>query len=479
MNANRRSGLWAAFSPTRRSTVIIWAVGSLVLLGSVAGCSRTAVSQPPEQPVAANSAEPPADAKADPKSETQQTKPKDAKAFIERGNALYAKKDYDKAIADFSEAIRLDPKLAEAYGRRAHAYQAKGDDDKAIADATTALELDSKLFDGYYSRGFAYLHKGDNDKAIADFTKAVELKPHSPRALVGRGNAYVGKGRTDLAILDYTEAIRLNPKLVVAYRKRSAAYAKQGKRALARADRETADQLDAEKVAAGGTLPEVEPAEPDKSAVGTERNSSSPRSNESAEKPDTTREPEKRSTTADPAPLGWVRTRPASKKYFLTTRREYGINEVALDLGEVAKGDNYVAKAAVVYDSFGKDAPKVVNWNTLELVVSVAGPASLTRNPITGEFYKRGIVGYGGCRFVFRINDEPSTLDAELDAKDGGKVMGEAMRASLKQGFAEQLYKAKRVALKCGSDEFAVEFSLDDEALAGFCDLIDRIALVR
>ena len=33
-----------------------------------------------------------------------------ARTYAERGNARLGKKEYDKAIADFNEAIRLDPK---------------------------------------------------------------------------------------------------------------------------------------------------------------------------------------------------------------------------------------------------------------------------------------------------------------------------------------------------------------------------------
>ena len=35
-------------------------------------------------------------------------------AYNNRGNAYFAKKDYDHAIADYTEAIRLDPKYALA-----------------------------------------------------------------------------------------------------------------------------------------------------------------------------------------------------------------------------------------------------------------------------------------------------------------------------------------------------------------------------
>ena len=36
-------------------------------------------------------------------------------AYNNRGYSWYAKNEYDKAIADYNEAIRLDPKFALAY----------------------------------------------------------------------------------------------------------------------------------------------------------------------------------------------------------------------------------------------------------------------------------------------------------------------------------------------------------------------------
>jgi tetratricopeptide (TPR) repeat protein len=45
-----------------------------------------------------------------------------ADAFINRGNAYSGKGDLDRAIADFSEAIRLNPRHAVAFYNRGVAY---------------------------------------------------------------------------------------------------------------------------------------------------------------------------------------------------------------------------------------------------------------------------------------------------------------------------------------------------------------------
>ena len=47
-----------------------------------------------------------------------------------------AKCEYDRAIADFTELIRLDRKLAYAYQARGNSYDGGGEYGKAIADFT-------------------------------------------------------------------------------------------------------------------------------------------------------------------------------------------------------------------------------------------------------------------------------------------------------------------------------------------------------
>ena len=52
------------------------------------------------------------------------------------------KRNYDKAIADYSEAVRIDPNNAKAYYDRGLAYRSNGKRDKAIADFSEAIRLD-------------------------------------------------------------------------------------------------------------------------------------------------------------------------------------------------------------------------------------------------------------------------------------------------------------------------------------------------
>jgi tetratricopeptide (TPR) repeat protein len=148
--------------------------------------------------------------------------------LFNRGHSYLFMKQYDKAIADFSQAISLNPKKYEAYGNRGVSYSAKGKYDKAIDDYNQVIFLNPKDEQAYNNRANNYLYKGEYDKAIADYTQAISLNPKDDKAYNNRGIDYSDKGEYDKAIADYTQAISLNPKDYNAYYNRGNAYGFKG-----------------------------------------------------------------------------------------------------------------------------------------------------------------------------------------------------------------------------------------------------------
>jgi tetratricopeptide (TPR) repeat protein len=130
-----------------------------------------------------------------------------------RGNAYSGKKDYDRAIADYSEAIRLDPNpnLIKSYSNRGNAYYDKKDYDRAIVDYNEAIRLDPRYAPAYYNRGLAYSHKRDYDRAIADYNQVIGLVPPSAMVYHTRGLAFLALGRREEAIGDFRRALSVNP----------------------------------------------------------------------------------------------------------------------------------------------------------------------------------------------------------------------------------------------------------------------------
>jgi tetratricopeptide (TPR) repeat protein len=134
-----------------------------------------------------------------------------AALFNYRGVAYKAKGDLDRAIADYTEAIRRDPDFAAAYNSRGIAYKAKGDVDKAIADYDQAIRLNPGSAPAFNNRGYAYFAKSSYDRAVTDFDAAVKIDPQYALAYNNRGYAYFMQKNYDRAITDYDQAIRLDP----------------------------------------------------------------------------------------------------------------------------------------------------------------------------------------------------------------------------------------------------------------------------
>src|SRR5262249_25679927 len=139
--------------------------------------------------------------------------PRDAVAYYRRGMANAAtRRDFEKAIADFSKAIEIDPNYAESFNERGIAYREMKDYNRAIADQTKAIEINPRFARAYNSRGNAYHEMKDYARAIADTDKAIEVDPSYARAYNARGFTYQTMGEFDRALTDYTKAIEIDPK---------------------------------------------------------------------------------------------------------------------------------------------------------------------------------------------------------------------------------------------------------------------------
>jgi tetratricopeptide (TPR) repeat protein len=88
--------------------------------------------------------------------------------------------DGDTAIAACTQAIQSGRfsgvELASIYDNRAIELRQQGEFDRAIADYTAALRIDAELTGAYTGRGLAYEGKAEAEKAKADYRKALTLE---------------------------------------------------------------------------------------------------------------------------------------------------------------------------------------------------------------------------------------------------------------------------------------------------------------
>lgn len=78
--------------------------------------------------------------------------PNDPQNWYMRGLARLNRKQYDDALADFEQALKLDPKLAAAYDGRGQVYAAQEKFVDAHEDFSKAIELNPKLPSAYRNR---------------------------------------------------------------------------------------------------------------------------------------------------------------------------------------------------------------------------------------------------------------------------------------------------------------------------------------
>lgn len=185
-----------------------------------------------------------------------------------RGSINYNRRNYDAALADFSEAVRLDPRLGDAYLRRGQTWLAKRDADNAIADFNLALKTevpDRTLFSGagrayagrprnydrsshdsnaYVGRGFAQQLKNDPVAAMAEFGEAIRIDPRNAAAFKSRAGLHEQRADYAAAIADYSAALRQNPRDAAGYYSRGRAWVAQGEYANGALDFDEALRLE-------------------------------------------------------------------------------------------------------------------------------------------------------------------------------------------------------------------------------------------
>jgi len=159
-----------------------------------------------------------------------------AAALIRSAEAYLRADEYDQAIRDFTQAIRLDPESADAFRGRGIAWRLKRDYDRAIRDFDAVIRLDPDDPIAYFGRGIAHWRKGDYDRAIRDFDTVIRLDPDEPDAYYRRALAHADRGDDGRAIADFTAAIRLGPDEWSRYFERGLAYRRTADEARAMAD---------------------------------------------------------------------------------------------------------------------------------------------------------------------------------------------------------------------------------------------------
>jgi tetratricopeptide (TPR) repeat protein len=140
-------------------------------------------------------------------------------ALVARGSSYRLKRDFDNAIADFEQAIRLDADNNEVHGRLGEVCFQKNDIDRAIDEFSKAIENSPSAAvarEYYVWRGKAYLQRNENRRAVADFDTSILIVP-SAEAYRGRGQALKNMGDEAGAVANFDSARRISKEPPIAH----------------------------------------------------------------------------------------------------------------------------------------------------------------------------------------------------------------------------------------------------------------------
>jgi len=87
--------------------------------------------------------------------------------------------EYELAIQELKNALKIDSLNGVAYRKLGYAYQLIGDSAAALKTYQKAIEKRPGSWQGYNYLGYFYLINGNYQKAIEPYEKVVELLPHS------------------------------------------------------------------------------------------------------------------------------------------------------------------------------------------------------------------------------------------------------------------------------------------------------------
>ena len=132
--------------------------------------------------------------------------PDDLEGWYLRGLYYLDSEDYDRAIADFTEAITRGGDNAEVWNDRGWAYWQQGEDDLAYDDYSKTIELKPDFANAWYNRAWVWRRRGDHGNAIIDFSQAIAIKQDYAAAYQHRGISYFDTGDQDRAQDDFEMA---------------------------------------------------------------------------------------------------------------------------------------------------------------------------------------------------------------------------------------------------------------------------------
>lgn len=141
----------------------------------------------------------------------------DFDAWAIRGMIRFENEDFNDALRDLNESIRLRQTNPVAFNNRGIILNAMGRFGEAMQNLDHAIKLNENYADAYENRGLVNAAMGRYDFAIKDYDKAIKLRSTNPWSFINRGSAKNNMGEFKDAKADFMKALKLNKKICDSY----------------------------------------------------------------------------------------------------------------------------------------------------------------------------------------------------------------------------------------------------------------------
>jgi len=140
---------------------------------------------------------------------------KEANRLAREGAEALKNNDFDKAVDLLHKATNLDhkyaPDLATAYERRGYGLAKNQQFQDAVQDYTEAIKIKSNEPRIYEERAYAEMKFYAYDKALADYSELIKLKPKEVRYYNFRAYIYEAKEDPKNSMAETENALKVDP----------------------------------------------------------------------------------------------------------------------------------------------------------------------------------------------------------------------------------------------------------------------------
>lgn len=126
--------------------------------------------------------------------------------YLKSGIEKYNSKDFEGAIKDYTQAIKVNGNLRDGYFNRGICEWALQDFDSAQKDFDKTIQLDPKFAKAYYDRAIILISQQEYIQSLPDLDKTIELDETSSSALMLRGEIRARTGNNTGACEDFNKA---------------------------------------------------------------------------------------------------------------------------------------------------------------------------------------------------------------------------------------------------------------------------------